>query len=147
MVIREEIKPQYEEKEIHVCSAAEDAETKRILSELHTLFDDKIVGISERGDRVGLSPSEIIYFAAEGQKVLAGTEKERFTVPLKLYELEEKLSPLGFVRISKAEIVNSKKIRRLDMSLTGTIKVIMAGGYETYTSRRNVSKIKGLLVK
>lgn len=40
-----------------------------------------------------------------------------------------------------------KKIRSLDVSLTGTIKVIMKNGYETYTSRRNVAKLKELLLR
>ena len=50
-----------------------------------------------------------------------------------------------FFRISKSEIVNLKKIRRLDMSVTGTIKVILSDGTETYTSRRNVTKLKNCL--
>ena len=43
------------------------------------------------------------------------------------------------------EIINLKKIRRLDMSITGTIKVIMKDDSESYTSRRNVAKLKQVL--
>ena len=40
---------------------------------------------------------------------------------------------------------NYKRIRSLDLGLTGTIRVIMKNGYETYSSRRNVAKLKELL--
>ena len=63
------------------------------------------------------------------------------------WKIEEEYEKLCFVRISKSEIVNYKKIKSLDMSLTGTIKVIMKNGYETYSSRRNVSKLKELLLQ
>ena len=53
---------------------------------------------------------------------------------------------MGFVRISNSEIVNSGHIDRLDMSLTGTIKMCMENGDETYVSRRYVSKIKDELL-
>ena len=43
------------------------------------------------------------------------------------------------------EIFNLKKIKRLDMSITGTIKVLLSDGTETYTSRRNVTKLKRCL--
>ena len=60
----------------------------------------------------------------------------------KLYELEEAYGEDNFVRISKSELVNVKKIKSLDLSLTGTIKVIMKNGYETFSSRRNIAKIR-----
>ena len=47
-----------------------------------------------------------------------------------------------FLRISKSEIINLRKIERLDMSITGTIKVVLTDGTETFTSRRNVTKLK-----
>jgi DNA-binding LytR/AlgR family response regulator len=68
-----------------------------------------------------------------------------YVVQEKLYELEERLDAGQFFRISKSEIVNLKKIKRLDMSITGTIKVILSDGTETYTSRRNVTKLKQCL--
>jgi DNA-binding LytR/AlgR family response regulator len=40
-----------------------------------------------------------------------------------------------------------KKIKSLDMSVTGTIRVIMKNDYETYVSRRNVARIKERLAK
>ena len=56
--------------------------------------------------------------------------------------MEEKLDKTRFVRISNSEIVNLRKIKRMDTSITGTIKMYLEGEIETYVSRRYVSKIK-----
>lgn len=71
----------------------------------------------------------------------------RYVVQKKLYELETELGDANFIRISKSEIVNIHKIKSLDLSITGTIRLVMKTGYETYVSRRNVSKIKEKLTK
>lgn len=60
----------------------------------------------------------------------------------RLYELESQLDPKMFVRISNSEIVNAKKILRLDASITGTIGVYLEGNIKTFSSRRYVKKIK-----
>ena len=60
-------------------------------------------------------------------------------------ELEEILDSDSFVRISNSEIVNVKKIIRLDTSITGTIRMYMKGDTQTFVSRRYVSRIKKTL--
>ena len=61
--------------------------------------------------------------------------------------VEEKLDKTKFVRISNSEIVNLKKIKRLDTSVTGTIKMYLQSDIETYVSRRCISKIKAAFEK
>lgn len=137
----------YKEIELHVCHDEMDSEVTDILRELHTLFDRSLAGTDAMGNKCLLQPGNLYSFYAEGQKVFALDETEKYTIPQKLYELEDALSSYGFVRISKSEIINLKKVKRLDLGTTGTIKVILKNGYETYASRRNVVKIKNLLVK
>ena len=84
------------------------------------------------------------YYASSG-KVFAITEKGEYTLRLRLYELEERLDQNRFVRISNSEIINLKKVKRFDLSLTGTICVSLSDGAVTYVSRRYVSKIKQVL--
>lgn len=45
----------------------------------------------------------------------------------------------------KKEIINIRKIERVDMNMAGTIKVIMRDGTQTFTSRRNVTRLKEAL--
>ncbi len=147
MKIKSEIDKQYKELEVHVCNDEMNDEVKNVMGQLHTFFDSSISATDEVGNKCMISPMEVYSFYAEGQKVIAMDKDKKYVIQKKLYELEEEFGSLYFIRISKSEIVNYKKIKSLDMSLSGTIKVVMKNGYETYTSRRNVSKIKQLLLK
>ena len=91
--------------------------------------------------------AEILSAYSEGQRVMVLTSDGRYSVQKKLYELEAELGDANFIRISKSEIVNIHKIKSLDLSITGTIRLVMKTGYETYVSRRNVSKIKEKLTR
>lgn len=92
-----------------------------------------------------LSPSDIIRIYASGGKTFASTGRKEYILRQRLYELEEQLAKHSFVRISNSEIVNLKKVRNFDLSLSGTICVTMSDGTVTYVSRRYVSKIKQVL--
>lgn len=147
MKIKTVIDNKYTETEIHVCKDNLDDEVKSVVHELHGIFDESITGTDERGNKCVIRPFDVVSFYAEGQRVFAIDNSEKYIISGKLYELEEKFKDSGFVRISKSEIVNFRKIKSLDLSLTGTIRVIMKNGYETYTSRRNVAKIKEMLIR
>lgn len=92
-----------------------------------------------------LEPDEILRVYSANQKVYAVTESEKYTIRLRLYEAEERFSSLGFVRISNSEIINLKKVKGLDLSMSGTICVKFQNGTISYVSRRYVSKIKQIL--
>ena len=83
-------------------------------------------------------------YASSG-KVFAVTDKGEYTVRFRLYEIEERLNPNQFVRISNSEIINLKKVNNFDLNFTGTICVELTNGTATYVSRRYVSKIKKIL--
>ena len=74
--------------------------------------------------------------------MLAQTAQGVFALRQRLYELEERLAPHRFVRISNSEIVNAAMITGMDFSLTGTIRLSLRGGLVTYASRRYVSRIR-----
>ena len=63
----------------------------------------------------------------------------------RLYELEERLDRRTFARISHSEIVNLRKVTAVDLSLTGTIRMTLAGGTVCYVSRRCVKKLRQAL--
>ncbi|MBO5609669.1 MAG: LytTR family transcriptional regulator [Eubacterium sp.] len=147
MIIKPDIDKRYKQIELHVCNEELNDEVKSVVRELHEIFDETIAAVDERGNRCKLAPSEIVSFYSEGQKVMALGSRGKYSVGMKLYELEEGLAKKTFVRISRSEIVNYRRIKSLDMSVTGTIKITMKNGYETYVSRRNIARIKELLVK
>lgn len=98
------------------------------------------------GAAVPLEPEDILRFYGEDKEIRAQTAAgEIYTVRLRLYELEERLDRRVFLRVSHSEIVNWKRVTALDLSLSGTIRVTLAGGVTTYVSRRYVKKIKEVL--
>ena len=92
-----------------------------------------------------LQQSEFLRFYTEGKGVCAQTAKKTYTVRLRLYELEERLDSLHFVRISNSEIVNLDRVTAIDLSYTGTIRMTLDNTVTSYVSRRYVKKIKEVL--
>ena len=92
-----------------------------------------------------LEQNDVYRFYASAGKIYAETDRGAYTLRLRLYELEDRLDKNRFVRISNSEIVNIQKVRRFDLSLTGTICISLSNGTVTYVSRRYVRKIKQVL--
>ena len=147
MKIKARIDDMFEDMEIHVCNKEKNRQVTELLNDLNRIFGCQLMGIDRNGNKCVLTQGSISRFFAQGQKVLAKNEEGTYVIGKKLYELEQELDDSVFIRISKSEIINMRKIKRLDMNTTGTIKVIMRDGTETYTSRRNVTRLKQALEK
>ncbi|MDO5156293.1 MAG: LytTR family DNA-binding domain-containing protein [Eubacteriales bacterium] len=145
MQIKAVINEKYKDAEIHVCKNQMDDEVHNLMKDITELMNQDLIVQAENGDRTVLPYKDVVSFYSEKQKVFAKGKDGIYTVPKKLYELEKELDDKRFIRISKSEIINMKQIQKLDMSLTGTIRVLMRDGSETYTSRRNVTKLKQAL--
>lgn len=89
-----------------------------------------------------IESKEIVRIYTERKKVFVQTINGVYMVRFRLYELEEKLNPQIFIRISNAEMVNRYMIKHMDISKIGTIGVELKNGIKTYASRRYVTKIK-----
>lgn len=145
MQVKAVINEKYQEMEIHVCNHKKDESVTKVVEDISKFMNETLVGTLENGDKIQMNSKDVISFFSHGPKNYARTEKYVLSISKKLYELEAELDEKQFVRISKSEIVNLKKIRKLDMSITGTIKVCFSDGSETYTSRRNIVKLKKAL--
>ena len=115
-------------------------EVERIVRRL-TQQTPKLLTGSRGGVLEILEPEMVYRIYASGGKVSAVTENGEYVLRQRLYELEECLDGSCFVRISNAEIINLKKVRGFDLSITGTIRVTLTDGSATYVSRRYVGKI------
>lgn len=119
-------------------------EVNDILKKLSEKPSEMLAGFN--GDKATvLEPDSIYRIYASGGKVYAETQSETFVLRMRLYEAEERLAWRAFARISNGEMVNLKKIKRLDLSFTGTICISLTNKTVTYVSRRYVSKIKQTL--
>ena len=144
MKIKLEINPIYKEMEVHICSDTDSKRAREVFGTIKDVFDTSVMAYSD-GEVIPVGSSDIIRIFAQNQRVYVATAEGVFRLHERLYELEEKLDNSRFLRISNSEIVNLKKIQRLDTSLTGTVKMFLDGNVETFVSRRYVTKIKKAL--
>ena len=127
-----------------VLAGEENEDLRRLLKELAGFALDPIpVWQGEQTRRI--PQGDFLRFYTDGKGVSAQTAEDTFAVRLRLYELEERLDPRRFVRISNSEIVNLDRVTALDLSLTGTICMTLNGNVTAYVSRRYVKKIKETL--
>lgn len=144
MQVEIKIDPSQPEPKVVITAASMTEEVNRIVRRLSDEIPQVISGARD-GKLEVLEPEELIRIYAASGKVFAVTGKGEYTLRLRLYELEERLSPHQFVRISNSEIIHLKKVVNFDLSFAGTIYVKLSNGTVTYVSRRYVSKIKKIL--
>ncbi|MBP5328904.1 MAG: LytTR family transcriptional regulator [Spirochaetaceae bacterium] len=98
---------------------------------------------------IQVKQNEIFRIYSMDKKVYLETEKENLLLKLRLYEFEELAEKCGwtdFIRISNTDIVNFSKVTKLDMSLTGIVRVNFTNGKAAIVSRRYMNKIKSELL-
>ena len=98
---------------------------------------------------IQVKQSEIFRIYSMDKKVYLETEKETLLLKLRLYEFEELAQNCGwteFIRISNTDIANFSKVTKLDMSLTGIVRVNFTNGKDAIVSRRYMNKIKDELL-
>lgn len=134
----------YIEPKIIILTAAVTEDVNMILKKISENTPQILSGNKDEKIEV-IEQEDLIRVCANAGKVFAVTHKGEYSVRLRLYEIEERLNPNQFVRISNSEIINLKKVKNFDLSFTGTICVKLANGTTTYVSRRYVSKIKKIL--
>ena len=89
-----------------------------------------------------LNQWDIVRIYTENRKLTVCTSTGNYESRLSLSELETMLQEDIFVRISRFEIINLKKVQTFDMTVAGTIKVVLEDGSETWVARRNVRTIQ-----
>lgn len=119
-------------------------EVKALAERLDGTDSDLITGFKDDQVKI-LEYESITRIYSSSQKVYAVCKSGTYIIKKRLYSLESILKPHHFIRISNSEIINLKKVRSFDLSLSGTICVIFNDGTNTYVSRRYVPKIKEAL--
>lgn len=125
--------------------------TASMTEEVHNLVQKlsennlQIISGAKNGRIEILEQNDIFRIYSGNARVFAVTDNGEYILRLRLYEIEERLNPSQFVRISNSEIINLKKVKNFDLSFTGTICVELMNGTTSYVSRRYVQKIKKIL--
>ena len=133
------------EVRIRAKERGEDADA--LIASISGLSQELITVIDPDGAFVSIPPFDIVSVSVDGKVLRIVTEEGRYTVRQTLQSLESRLEPQGFVRISRYELVNLDKVIKFDFTLGGTLRLELAGGMETWASRRNIPAIRKKLME
>ena len=127
--------------EIVVRAAEKDAQVTALLESLSKDEPVKLT-VLDSGNRASvIDEKDIVFVAAEGKLVRVVTTEGIFKAKQSLQSIESLLSR-SFLRVSRFEIINLKKVRKYDFTLVGTLRVEFDNGMETWASRRYIPLIK-----
>ncbi|MDP9169773.1 MAG: response regulator [Acidobacteriota bacterium] len=98
---------------------------------------------ARRGKRIAIvALRDVIRIEIDDKLVFACTATERLLLEKSVGDLETLLEPAGFLRISRAELVNLEMVRELLPWFSGTWRVKLANGEERDVSRERAKQLK-----
>ncbi len=128
--------------EILIRSPGLSPELKSWIESLESGMGRQLLGYREDGQIELLDLAEILRIYTVDGVVYASCGHRRLRLKQRLYQLEEQLAPMGFVRISQSELVNRQQIRRLDVRYSGSMELELRNGERTFVARRYMTALK-----
>lgn len=128
------------ETEIVINSNALTPEVEKIITTLRIL-NQQVTAIKDNETYI-LDVAKIVYIESVDRHTFIYTEADCFESKLKLYEMEEQLCQSGFLRVSKACLVNLKYIRSLKAELDRKIRLTLENGEQIIVSRQYADELK-----
>ena len=136
-----------DEKNITVLFRAsrQDAQVEQLMNRVREPFVDTIAATDADGGTVLLSFEGITSISSDNKRLKVLADNGTYWLKGSLQEMERLLEPNMFLRISRYEIVNLRKISRFDFTISGTLRIECGEGVETWASRRYIPQIKNRL--
>lgn len=122
------------ETEITVNCNRLDGTIEKIISMLRML-DYKLTGVKDKQTFV-LDTKKVLYIESVDKKTFLYTTEEVYESPLRLYELEEQLAAIDFLRANKSCIINFNQIKALKADLDGKLLITMNNNERLFVSRQ-----------
>jgi len=134
--------PEAEGIDVTVRAAERDGEVEAVMARAAGREPVMLAVTDDDGAQRMLTAADILLVSVNGKRVDVVTEQGRYTSRQSLQSMEKVLDPAQFLRVSRFELVNLPKVVRYDFTLVGTLRLELAGGMETWASRRCIPEIR-----
>lgn len=145
--IRFELDKKLKDIDVIVRANEKDAQVEATMEKLENRAPQKLTLLDNDGCQNVINEKDIITVSSDGKQVRVITSKGVYTAKQTLQGIEELLNDRLFLRISRFEIVNLRKIRKYDFTVIGTLRIEFEKGMETWASRRFIPVIKKKLLE
>lgn len=132
--------PALDDIEVSVACPRIDERVQRIVATLGA-FDRTLVGMRD-GATYRLDVDDVCYAETVDGRTFLYTADAVLETPLRLYELEEKLTGTEFVRASKQMLVNFDRVEAIRPALNARLQLLLDNGESAIVSRQYAPAIK-----
>ena len=132
--------PKLIETEITIGCNRISTEVEKLISMLRVM-DLKLTGRKDNQTYI-LDAAKVLYIDTVDKKTFFYTKKEVYETDLKLYELEEQLAALDFIRANKSSILNFNQIISIKADIDGKLLITMSNMEQLFVSRQYAPMIK-----
>ena len=139
--------PSQQDIDIVITAASEDEQVKELMQKMTDPFDSTFTVYDDKGSAIIIPLDKIYSISSNNRKLKVVTEDGVFEMRSSLQDIEQDLRSPSFIKISRYEIINLLKVKKFDFSVSGTLRIEMNNGMQTWASRRNISEIKKRLMR
>ena len=132
--------PAFPETEVIINCPQADEDILRLVAMLR-IYQRKLLGVLN-GEQHLLDVKDILYIDTADKRTFLYTGKAVYESALRLYELEDSLRELDFLRAGRSVIVNFRRIQAIRPELGGRLLVTMDNGEQVYVSRQYAGDMK-----
>ncbi len=139
--------PSQQDINIVITADKKDEEVMELIKKISDPFESTITVYDDKGSAIIIPLEKIYSISSNNRKLKVVTEDGVFEMRSSLQDIEQDLKSPSFIKISRYEFINLLKVKEFDFSVSGTLRIEMNNGLETWASRRSISEIKKRLMR
>ncbi len=110
-------------------------------------YVDQTILCRKENEEYTIPVSDIYYVESVDKKTFIYCEKEVFQSNYKLYELENMLPRVNFVRVSKSTILNIEKLKGVKTLVNSKLEAMLSNGESVCVTRKYLKDIRVALLR
>lgn len=143
MIFEIKIGSEYKDTTVTITGSEITDEIKKLIYNLSARPSALLIGLCGANAYI-INPDNVCRFVGQGKKIYAVMGEKEYALRKRLYELEQTLDPRYFVRISKSEIINLRKVTQIFIDKRA-LGFELSDGKSAYTSRDYTDRVKTVL--